>query len=126
MAGKVLIVEDDGDLREALSQILQDEGYGVDEAMHGLQALDRLRDGSGLPCVILLDLTMPIMNGWQFRSEQKEDPDLRRIPVVVLSAGADLAEEVSALGVQEYLRKPVQLSHLLQTIQRFCPETVSA
>jgi CheY-like chemotaxis protein len=120
MGKRVLIVEDDGDLREVLSQVLQEEGYSVEEAMHGLQALDRLRDGSGLPCVILLDLTMPIMNGWQFRSEQTQDPELRGIPVVVLSAGANLADEVSALGVQEYIRKPVQLGQLLKTVERYC------
>jgi CheY-like chemotaxis protein len=122
--GKVLIVEDDTDLRDALSQILEDEGYRVWSAEHGLDALERLRDGSR-PCLILLDLTMPVMNGWQFRAEQQLDPQLASIPVVVISAGANLAEQLQPLGVQDYLRKPIQLGQLLATVRRYC-ETIPA
>lgn len=117
--GKVLIVEDDTDLRDALSQILEDEGYGVWSAEHGRDALERLRDGKK-PCLILLDLTMPVMNGWQFREEQRQDPLLASIPVVVISAGANLAEQLQPLGVQDYLRKPIQLGQLLATVRRYC------
>lgn len=122
--GKVLIVEDDTDLRDALSQILEDEGYRVGCAEHGLDALERLRDGTR-PCLILLDLTMPVMNGWQFRAEQRQDPELASIPVVVISAGANLAEQLQSLGVHDYLRKPIQLGQLLATVRRYC-ETTSA
>lgn len=119
LGGQVLIVEDDTDLRDALSQILEDEGYRVGSAEHGLDALERLRDGTK-PCLILLDLTMPVMNGWQFRAEQRQDPDIASIPVVVISAGANLAEQVQPLGVQDYLRKPIQLGQLLATVRRYC------
>ena len=125
--GRVLIVEDDTDLRETLSQILTDEGYRVWSAEHGQAALDCLRDGSK-PCLILLDLTMPVMNGWQFRAEQREDPDLAGIPVVVISAGANLADQVVPLGIHDFIRKPIQLGQLLATVGRYCgePDTSSA
>ena len=119
--GRVLIVEDDSDLRETLSQILTDEGYRVWSAEHGQAALDCLRDG-GKPCLILLDLTMPVMNGWQFRAEQREDPDLCEIPVVVISAGANLADQVVPLGIHDFIRKPIQLGQLLATVGRYCGE----
>ncbi|HEY3173993.1 MAG TPA: response regulator [Thermoanaerobaculia bacterium] len=118
---QVLIVEDDSDLREALSQILEDEGYGVSSAEHGRAALEWLREGSR-PCLILLDLTMPVMNGWQFRAEQKQDPMLASIPVVVISAGANLAEQIVPLEIEHYIRKPIQLGQLLATVQRYCHE----
>ena len=119
--GRVLIVEDDTDLRETLSQILTDEGYRVWSVEHGQAALDCLRDGSK-PCLILLDLTMPVMNGWQFRAEQREDPDLCEIPVVVISAGANLADQVVPLGIHDFIRKPIQLGQLLATVGRYCGE----
>lgn len=119
LRGRVLIVEDDTDLRETLSQILTDEGYRVWSAEHGRAALECLRDGSK-PCLILLDLTMPVMNGWQFRAEQREDPDLAGIPVVVISAGANLAAQVGPLGIRDYIRKPIQLGQLLATVGRYC------
>ena len=115
----VLIVEDDIELRDALAETLRDEGYEVASASHGGEALSQLRLGRR-PCVILLDLTMPVMNGWQFRAEQRQDPDLAKIPVIVLSAGARLAEQMPALGVRDYLQKPVSLNHLLGTIADYC------
>jgi CheY-like chemotaxis protein len=116
---KVLLIEDDGDLREALSQILRDEGYEVVGAAHGREALDKLRGGQR-PCVILLDLTMPVMNGWQFRAEQREDPVLSRIPVIVISAGHDLPAQLTVLGLEEYVRKPIRLETLLDSLARHC------
>jgi CheY-like chemotaxis protein len=115
----ILIVEDDADLREALSQVLRDEGYEVLGAAHGREALDRLRGGRR-PCLILLDLTMPVMNGWQFRAEQRDDPELASIPVIVLSAGQDLSAQMPVLGLREYIRKPIRLESLLESVARFC------
>ena len=115
----ILIVEDDLDLREALSEVLRDEGYTVAMAADGREALDHLRR-QPRPSLILLDLTMPVMNGWQFRAEQRQDPDLSGIPVVVLSAGERLADQVAALGINDYVRKPIELSHLLRLIERYC------
>ena len=115
----ILIVEDDADLRQALSEVLRDEGYAVAVAADGREALDRLRRESP-PSLILLDLTMPVMNGWQFRDEQRRDPDLSEIPVVVLSASDRLAEKMGQLGVTDYVRKPIELGHLLRIIERYC------
>ena len=115
----ILIVEDDADLREALSAVLRDEGYFVAMAADGREALDRLRR-QWRPSLILLDLTMPVMNGWQFRAEQRRDPALSGIPVVVLSAGEHLAEQMVPLGIKDYVRKPIALDHLLRTIERYC------
>jgi CheY-like chemotaxis protein len=118
---RILIVEDDRDLREALTEVLRDEGYEVAGAAHGGEALDLLRGRFHRPALILLDLTMPVMNGWQFRAEQRRDPGLFDIPVVVLSAGDHLVEQMGALEIQEYVRKPIDLVHLLATIERHCP-----
>ena len=115
----ILIVEDDADLREALSEVLRDEGYTVAMAADGREALDHLRRQSH-PSLILLDLTMPVMNGWQFRAEQRRDPDLSGIPVVVLSASERLAEQVAPLGITDYVRKPIELGYLLRLIERYC------
>jgi CheY-like chemotaxis protein len=117
--GSILIVEDDSDLREALSEVLRDEGYSVAMAADGREALDRLRRHLR-PSLILLDLTMPVMNGWQFRAEQRQDPALSGIPVVVLSAGDHLAEQMIPLGIADYVRKPIELSRLLRLIERYC------
>lgn len=118
-ASRILLIEDDADLRDALSQILRDEGYEVVGAAHGREALDKLRGGQR-PCVILLDLTMPVMNGWQFLAEQREDPVLSRIPVIVISAGQDLPAQMPVLGLEEYVRKPIRLETLLDSLARHC------
>ena len=82
------------------------------------EALDYLRGGKR-PCLILLDLMMPIMNGTQFRDEQLRDPHLRDVPVLVISAGNELEQCSKALGT-ESMRKPVDLEKLLDVIARHC------
>jgi CheY-like chemotaxis protein len=115
----VLIVEDDADIREALTQILEDEGYGVTSAANGLDAMGLLRTRPK-PCVILLDLMMPVMNGWQFRSEQQRDSALAGIPVVIISADNAARRDTVAAGVQGFLQKPIELDDLLSVVARFC------
>ena len=119
-AKRILVVEDDRDLRDALAEILQDEGYCVSSAGHGEEALEVLRCERLDVALILLDLTMPVMNGWQFRDEQRKDPDLSKIPVVVLSAGDRLPEQMAPLGIRDFVRKPIELTLLLQMIGRYC------
>jgi CheY-like chemotaxis protein len=116
---QVLIVEDDLDIRDALGQILEEEGYAVATAANGQEALDRLRAGPP-PRLILLDLMMPVMNGWQFRAEQRQDPTLAGIPVVVISADTNIRDKAIQLGVNEFFRKPIEISGLLQTLERYC------
>lgn len=115
-APTVLLVEDDGDVRDAVADTLEEAGYRVWPARHGLEALTALRERALRPCLILLDLMMPVMDGWQFREEQARDPALAAIPVVALSAHGGL-EKLPAAG---HLRKPVELRALIDTVARFC------
>ena len=114
----ILIVEDDPDLREVLDITLQSEGYTVSTAGDGAEALARLqsRGDKTRPRLILLDLRMPVMNGWQFRERQRQDPELAEIPVVVLSAALDLPVRASDLKADAYLPKPVELDRLLEIV----------
>jgi len=119
----VLIVEDDEPLREALSDALRDEGFSVAAASDGLEALELLHvPANPNPSVILLDLTMPRMNGWQFRAAQRTDDRISGIPVVVLSAVPRLAQEAESLGLPQgsWIRKPVPLETLLAVLERHC------
>ncbi len=110
----VLLVDDDEDIREALRAILEDEGFDVHVAINGKDALDSLRSGLR-PNVILLDLMMPVMSGWQFRSAQCADPSISAIPVVVLSA---VHEHPEGLSVAASLRKPIDIERLLEVVER--------
>lgn len=116
---EILVVEDDPDLLDAMSGALESEGFEVGRARHGLDALGQLRSGLR-PRVILLDLMMPIMNGWQFRHEQRQDSELSRIPVVVVSARTDSAQHAAWLEADDYIQKPISLDALLETIQKYC------
>ena len=119
MRGSVLVVEDDPELLRSLSEVLQSEGYPVACARHGLEALGRLRGGVR-PSLILLDLMMPIMNGWQFRYEQRQDSDLAKIPVVVVSAKSDSQQHAAWLEADGYISKPINMDLLLDTLHRYC------
>ena len=113
----ILIVEDDFDTREMLGRFLELEGYAVESASNGRQALERLEEGARA-CLILLDLMMPVMDGWQFRREQVQNEALADIPVIVVSAaGRDRIQQIQA---DAYLSKPVDLDELLLRIRQFC------
>jgi len=118
MRKPVLIVEDDALAREALATFLEAEGYPVLEAANGEEALDRLQQSEvGL---ILLDIMMPVMDGWQFRAAQLRDPALAGIPVMVITADASARSRAANLGVQDYMTKPIQFPRLLQFVDRHC------
>jgi CheY-like chemotaxis protein len=117
-AAKVLIVDDDFALRDALCAALEGEGFSVAAVSNGEEALEYLRNGAR-PCLVLLDLMMPIMNGWEFRAEQRQDPELADIPVIVLSAFARSGDE-ELRGIGQFLRKPFQLSDLLAAVRAYC------
>ncbi len=114
----ILIVDDDADVREMLSQFFAIEGYSVLTARNGRDALDQLHHGEQ-PDLILLDLMMPVMDGWQFRAEQQRDPSLAPIPVVVLSAVYNARERASMLGAVDYMQKPVEFDKLIETAERY-------
>lgn len=111
----IFVVEDDNDLRETLGEILVEEGHRTRLFPNGRAALDFLRLGER-PKLILLDLMMPEMSGWEFREEQMKDVALRDIPVVVMTASAGFAE--APIPVEEVLRKPVGLGEILSAVER--------
>jgi CheY-like chemotaxis protein len=114
----VLIVEDDADLREMMAQLLALEGYHTAAVSNGREALDYLRNGEK-PNLILLDLMMPVMDGWEFRRRQEADPALAPVPVVILSAlDQSRAADVSA---DAFLKKPLDFDRLLQLVRTYCP-----
>ncbi len=103
-----------------MSEFLAHEGFEVSVAGDGESALASLRRAEALPSVILLDLTMPVMNGWQFRQEQLADPRLASVPVIVLTAAAASDASVARLRPAGFLRKPVMLEALLALIEKVC------
>jgi CheY-like chemotaxis protein len=117
-SGTVLVVDDDQDIRETIALILESAGYNVDAAPNGAEALSVLRGGSSRPCIVLLDLMMPVMDGGQFRREQQRDPSLADIPVVVLSGDGRVETKAAELGVDAYLRKPIGIDDLLDVVAR--------
>jgi CheY-like chemotaxis protein len=121
----VLLVEDDDDIRLALVEALQDEGIAVRAAANGADALDGLRQGAP-PCLIVLDLMMPVMDGWQFRDKQLEDPTLASIPVVVLTADGNAKAKAAKMNAALGLAKPVRLDDLIKVIVQYCspPPTI--
>jgi CheY-like chemotaxis protein len=113
----VLIVDDDNDIREVLGEVLAEAGYEVVGAKDGADALRVLRESATLPCIILLDLMMPVMNGYEFRTAQKNDAQLCAIPVILLSAG--VRPDADALDVAAILPKPVKIPALLEAVDRY-------
>ena len=119
----ILVVDDDHAIREALSELLEDEGYQVACATNGQQALDLLAR-MAVPCVILLDLMMPVMDGFEFMGRKTADPALANIPVVVITAAGavrleDLGGAIGALSPL-VLPKPVRADTLMTAVRQFC------
>lgn len=117
---RILVVEDDLSTREALSLLLSAEGYGVSTAPDGVAALEQLHNGQR-PDLILLDLMMPLMDGWQFRHEQLRDPGLANIPVIVCSASWRVGQN-GGLQALAYLDKPVDPHELIAVVRRSYPD----
>ena len=106
----VLVVDDDLAIREVVSEVLRDEGYDVTCAADGVQAMDAMRRAPR-PDLVLLDLMMPVMSGWEVLEQVHDDSDLSRVPIVVVSA-------MTAPGGHEHLSKPIDLDRLLATVKR--------
>jgi len=114
---RILVVDDDPDLAEVLDRVLEKSGYAVTWAKNGQEALRCLRDEASLD-VVLLDLMMPVMNGWEFRAEQLKDPTLSKIPVVVFSGHGKLEQNAMSIGAGANLRKPIGLHELLSVLDQ--------
>lgn len=116
---KILLVEDDDDIRETLAELLGERGYEVIAVTNGRDAIAELRSSSA-PCLIILDLMMRVMDGWQFRAQQMADQKLSAIPVVVLSGIPDARQHAINLKAVDYLGKPLDLDRLYKTIEQYC------
>ena len=123
MKAKILVVEDELSQREALAEVFSRLGYEVQCAANGSEALELMRHSGSLPGLILLDLMMPVMDGWEFRAAQRKDQALAEVPVVVLSALDDTAQRVVQDGAAAFLSKPLHWQALLHVVERFCGTT---
>jgi CheY-like chemotaxis protein len=119
MPGRVLVIEDDHETRESLRAVLESEGYQTLGAANGREALEVLAVNDQVS-VILLDLTMPVMDGWQFRDAQRQNPSIALIPVIVVSVLATITDQADRLQAGAYVRKPVAFDELLSLVSRFC------
>jgi DNA-binding response OmpR family regulator len=126
---RILIVENDDSLREGAAELLEESGYQVIQARDGLEGLERLREMREAPDLILLDLWMPRMDGWQFKGELKRMPAFAKVPVVVFTADR-LSQDVLSIGADDYIVKPPDVDALLSTVEHFCsrrtPKSVAA
>jgi CheY-like chemotaxis protein len=113
----ILVVDDDTAIRDSLSELLVDEGYQVAAVENGREALDYLRQ-RGLPCLILLDLMMPVMDGFEFIGAQQADPALADIPVVVITAAGEA--KAKSVRASQVLPKPLRADQLISAVKRFC------
>lgn len=120
--GPVLIVEDDTDIRESLVEIFEENGYRVIGARDGVDAFAKIRHSPMPPCLIVLDLMMPNMDGWTFREEQLRRPSLAAVPVVVMSANREVATARASAGLEAVacLPKPLDVATLLRIVKEHC------
>ncbi len=118
-ADTILIVDDHADVRDGMRYMLEAEGYVVQTAGNGLDALALLFAGSR-PCVIVMDMTMPVMNGFEFREEQLKHPDIAQIPFIAYSAVIDVQTHARHLHAAAYLEKPIAFEHVLSIIRQYC------
>jgi DNA-binding response OmpR family regulator len=123
---RVLVIEDDVDIQQALAQVLADDGYNVECASDGAEGLSKVRAGSEKPAVIILDMWMPGMDGFAFRRAQLDLPETAEIPVVVVTAAGVAPTEMAALGLAYVLRKPVDLDILLRVVRRLSSRVARA
>ena len=115
----ILIVEDDPDVAESVAAVLEAEGYRTDIAANGCEALAHLQKNSQ-PDLILLDMMMPVMDGWKFREEQRKLPALASIPVVTVTADGDARGKAAAIQAAGHMAKPVEINRLLDEVERIC------
>ncbi len=111
------MVEDDKDIRDSVVEVLADEGYPVSGVANGQEALRYLRT-QARPSVILLDLMMPVMDGWQFRNEQLKDAALAAIPVIILTADNQAKQKAATMAAVDGLTKPLRLHELVGAVEQ--------
>jgi CheY-like chemotaxis protein len=118
----IVIVDDDADTREAIRTLLEDQGYRTAEASDGHEALAMVQQPRFKAALLLLDLMMPTMDGWQLRARLRADPDLAAIPIVIMTAhSAMLRALVNAEPQTPVMRKPLDFDRLLEIVATYCP-----
>jgi CheY-like chemotaxis protein len=122
---RLLVVDDDYGVLDAIKEVLEDEGYEVSLAADGLEALKELRLGQR-PCMILLDLMMPVMNGWDFRQEQLRDEILASIPTIIITADGRADQKSAELKTDGFLKKPVNPDQLMAVVEKHCGKSSPA
>jgi CheY-like chemotaxis protein len=115
----ILVIEDNDAVRQALSALLQLEGYTVYTAGNGERGLEILRSGLS-PCLVILDLTMPSMDGFDFRQRQLDDARLAAIPTIVCSGDGRVADKAAELGAVGFYKKPIEIDEFLQLVSAHC------
>jgi CheY-like chemotaxis protein len=113
----ILVVEDDAEIRDAVLMVLEEDGLVASATRNGQEALEWIR-ANGAPALILLDLMMPVMDGWRLRTELKRDARLQAIPVVAVTASTEKSRIKAEF--EGYLEKPVDLTTLLHTAESYC------
>jgi CheY-like chemotaxis protein len=116
----ILVVDDDPDILDALSEILEGEGFVVRRAKNGKEALERLAPEP--PHLVLLDLMMPVMDGWEFAHRMREVPPAAHVPIIVLSADRNVGAKAREIGAVGHLAKPFELNELLGLVRTHLPE----
>jgi CheY-like chemotaxis protein len=117
----ILLIDDDSDIRDAMCLILQHSGYRTVTASNGAEGIRALA-ADGAVDLILLDMMMPVMDGWGFRRSQEEGPAFSKIPVVVLTGDGRASAKAAAIGAAGYLKKPLEMEDLLAAVLRHCPQ----
>lgn len=115
----ILLIEDDRDICSAVVDLLADEGFETIAVANGAEGLKRLRSSNARPFLIVLDLMLPIMDAWEFRSAQTSDAAIADIPVAIFSANPRIAKHANELGAAAIIRKPPHLDELLEIVTRF-------
>ena len=115
----ILVVDDDPAIRDVVADILEISDYPVDTAVNGAEALEKIRRER--PAAVLLDLMMPVMNGWEFLRACRKEPPCAHVPVVVMSAARDASNVVDELGAQAFLPKPFELDTILSVVGQVAP-----
>jgi CheY-like chemotaxis protein len=118
VAARILVIEDDRDLRRNMKALLESEGYEVDTAENGQEGLTNLEQAAVLPSIILLDLMMPVMDGFHFRELQLKNEKFARIPVIVLTADGHTDEKRERTHAHAALRKPADVELILDTVAK--------
>ncbi|MGB7624366.1 MAG: response regulator [Terriglobia bacterium] len=116
---EILIIDDEPAVRDVLGEVLRGAGYEVSTASNGAEALSHMRN-KGAPSLILLDLMMPVMNGWEFRSEQLKDPALCSVPTIILTTVANIMAEAKLLQAAGYISKSTAYGSILELVRAFC------